>query len=91
MTALDAVLPVVTELLDRAEQDWAVAMEQAAERADARLAADRQALIDQGRQLERERTLLLIALQLEHLREDGTNALALHALRRSILGEAAGG
>lgn len=91
MTALEAVRPELEQILQRIERDCAMAVEAAAVQAAARVAAERQALIDQGRQLERDRTLLLIALQLEHLREDGTNAIALHSLRRAIRGEAIDG
>lgn len=41
----------------------------------------------EGQQRERRRVLLLIAMELEHLKEGGRNALALQSLRRRVIGE----
>ena len=87
MSALEEMRSRVGALLDEVERDCATAMEQAVTRATADLAAERRALIEQGRQVERERTLLLIAMQLERWNAKGSNSAALHALRRAVRGE----
>lgn len=88
MTAtLEAVSRQLEELLEQTERDCAEAMEAAAARAAERAEAEREALIALGRQQERERTLLAIALVGAELREEGTNARALATLRRYVLGD----
>ena len=84
---LETVKQQLDDLLQQTERDCAEAMEAAAARAAERAASDREALIALGRQQERERTLLAIALVGAELKEQGTNARALATLRRYVLGE----
>lgn len=84
---LEAVRQQLEELVAQTEADCAAAMEAAAARAAQQVEADRAALITLGRQQERERTLLAIALVGAELREQGTNARALATLRRYVTGE----
>ncbi len=88
---LEAVVATLEEQLqsriNATEQQCAIAMEHAASQAEARLAADRDALLATGAQQERQRALALLDQQLEALEEGGTNALCLRALRRQIAGE----
>lgn len=86
--SIDAIQSQILQGLEAVQRECALAMEQAHADAFVRTEARVEAARQEGKQEERERILLLIALQLEHLREDGSNAMALHALRRSILGEA---
>lgn len=58
----------------------------------AQVAEDREARDEQMRQLERDRILGLIGLQLDQLKDGGINSRALNALKRMILeGETADG
>lgn len=58
----------------------------------AQAAEDREARDEQMRQLERDRILGLIGLQLDQLKDGGINSRALNALKRMILeGETADG
>lgn len=84
---LETVKQQLDDLLQQTERDCAEAMEAAAARAAKQVEADRAALIALGRQQERERTLLAIALVGAELREEGVNARALATLRRYVLGE----
>ena len=95
MATLETVRQQLDELLEQTERDCAEAMEattaRAMEATTARAAelvrADRAALIALGRQQERERTLMAIALVMAQLKEQGTNAQALATLRRYVLGD----
>jgi hypothetical protein len=83
---VENVAAVATEV-ETVKQDCAVAMEAAYGDAARRCEADREQLIQQGRDQERERNLLLVSLVSESVKEGGSNAIALATLRRMILGE----
>ena len=68
-------------------QSCAEAMEAAYGDAARRSEADREEAIRQGKELERQRTLLLISLVSEGVKEAGSNAIALATLRRMIVGD----
>ena len=87
MATLETVRQQLDELLAQTEQDCAEAMEATTARAAEQVRADRAALIALGRQQERERTLMAIALVMAQLKEQGTNAQALATLRRYVLGD----
>lgn len=86
---MSATLEAIGRHLEELERDCAAAVEAATMRAAAQAAAEREGLIALGRQQERERTLLAIALVGAELKEQGTNARALATLRRYVLGEGA--
>jgi hypothetical protein len=87
MVSLETVRQQLDELLAQTERDCAEAMEATTARAAEQVRADRAALIALGRQQERERTLLAIALVGAELKERGGNAQALATLRRYVLGD----
>lgn len=88
---LEAAIATLEEQLqgqiNATEQQCAIALEHAAYQAEARVAADRDALLATGAQQERQRALALLDQQLATLEQGGTNALCLRALRRQIAGE----
>lgn len=86
---MSATLEAIGRHLEELQRECAEAMEAATVRAAAQAAAEREGLIALGRQQERERTLLAIALVGAELKEQGTNARALATLRRYVLGEGA--
>lgn len=73
--------------LDAMEAECAAAIEEAHIEALSRAEDRVRAAELEGRQRERQRVLLLIAMELEHLKEGGRNALALQSLRRRVIGE----
>lgn len=83
---VDAVAEIAAEV-DSVKQDCAVAMEAAYGDAARRCEAGREEAILQGKDLERQRILLLLSLVSEGVREGGSNAQALATLRRMIVGE----
>jgi len=83
---MEAVAAVAAEV-ETVQHNCAVAMEAAYGDAASRCEADREQLIQQGRDLERQRILLLVSLVSESVKEGGSNAIALATLRRMILGE----
>lgn len=87
MVSLETVQQQLDELLLQTKRDCAEGMEAAAARAAERVEVERAALIALGRQQERERTLLAIALVGAELKEQGSNAKALATLRRYVLGD----
>lgn len=87
MVSLETVRQQLDELLAQTERDCAEAMEAAAARATEQVQAERATLIALGRQQERERTLMAIALVGAQMKEQGTNAQALATLRRYVLGD----
>jgi hypothetical protein len=87
MVSMETVRQQLDELLEQTERDCAEAMEATTARAAEQVRADRAALIALGRQQERERTLLAIALVGAELKERGGNAHALATLRRYVLGD----
>lgn len=84
-TALEKLEEAVFLHLDEAERECAALIEQA--HADANKIAELriEAARKEGAEQMREKMLLLIRLELEQLKEGGTNALALHQLRNKIL------
>ena len=87
MASMETVRQQLDELLEQTERDCAEAMAATTARAAEQVRADRAALIALGRQQERERTLMAIALVEAQLKEQGTNAKALATLRRYVLGD----
>lgn len=85
MSALEKLEEALFRHLDEAEAECAALIEQAhidaIRQADLRVDAAEK----RGIERERQRVLLKIALLLEQLKADGTNALALHQLRREII------
>lgn len=71
--------------LEELRQQCAEAMEWAHENALAAVAVREHAILLKGVEWERQRVLLLIAMELERLEGQGTNALALKHLRENIL------
>ena len=83
---VEAVAATAAEV-ETVKQDCAVAMEAAYGDAARRCEADREQLIQHGRDLERQRILLLVSLVSESVVEGGSNAIALATLRRMIVGD----
>ena len=87
---VDAVAATASEV-DTIRQECAAAMEaaygDAARKCEAGLEAAQEAAIQQGMELERQRTLLLISLVGEGAKEGGAGAQALAKLRRMVLKE----
>lgn len=71
--------------LEAMRSDCAAAIEQHAALQLAQAAEDREARDEQMRQLERDRILGLIGVQLDQLKEGGINSRVLNALRKMIL------
>lgn len=71
--------------LKELRQQCAEAMEWAHENALAAVAVREHAILLKGVEWERQRVLLLIAMELDRLEGEGTNALALKHLRENIL------
>jgi len=71
--------------LEAMRSDCAAAIEQHAALQLAQAAEDREARDEQMRQLERDRILGLIGVQLDQLKDGGINSRVLNALRKMIL------
>lgn len=84
---LETSLLQLLQALDAVQSECAAAIEEAHMEALSRAEDRVRAAELEGRQSERRRVLMLIAMELEHLKEGGRNALALQSLRRRVIGE----
>lgn len=83
--ALKQQLAENRQQFEQLQQQCAEAMEWAHENALAAVAVREHAILLKGVKWERQRVLLLIAMELDRLEGEGTNALALKHLRENIL------
>lgn len=83
--ALKQQLAEKRQQFEQLQQQCAEAMEWAHGNALAAVAVREHAILLRGVEWERQRVLLLIAMELDRLEGEGTNALALKHLRENIL------
>lgn len=86
-TALEGLEAGILQSLEAIQAECAAAIEAAHMEALNRAQDRVRAAELEGQERERRRVLLLIAMELEHLKEGGRNALALQSLRRRVIGE----